>query len=453
MQDKGITAFSSYFGQKVDFSFLGANSLIELPLAEEDTLREGAVLRLLKRKKNVVLGQELSSIGGQGIIYRTDDARYVVKIYNKRERTKYAERKLRKMIEFENENSKICWPCDLVLTPSGKFVGFLMPYVKGKNLYSLTTNPTRIARNYPSFSRLTQVEMILDMLNQFKYLHDINVIVGDIKLENVMFDDSFQTTLIDIDSVQVEEFPCVSTTPGYDSPEVILSRGRDRFADKLPDGKYAFNTYYRDFYRTMDIERFSLSVLLYRFLMNGSLPYDYRDYGKINSEDKEYNNNELCIGKQFPYKTNGNNEKVGTEREIWSHLPSFVKEAFVNTFSKGRRYSDDEWINIFTRYKELLETNKLLDADPDCLNPFAKTEINYDSVLFEITKCYEKSGFAMLHAIARIVKATKDESLKLHIIEIAKSLEEYTECKFDKYKFSLVYNIGILKKVKCESLI
>ena len=452
MQKKELKAFISYFGQRVDFSFLGANSIIDLPLAEENGLREGATLRLVKGKKSITLGKEISSIGGQGTIYKSNDARYVVKIYNKRERTKYAERKLRKMIEFDNDNSRVCWPIDMVVTKGGSFVGLMMPYVIGKNLYSLTTNPVRVMRNYPSFNRLTQVNMILDMLSQFKYLHSFNVIVGDVKLENIMFDDSFQTTLIDMDSGQVGECPCISTTPGYDAPEVILSRGLDRIADKLPDGKYEFNTYYRDFYRTMEIERYSISVLLYRFLMNGSSPYEYKDYGKVNSEDKQYNNNELCIKKQFPYHTTDDKEKIGTEKEIWSHFPSFLKEAFVNAFSKGKRYSDDEWISMFTKYKELLESNELLKADPDCMNPFPKKSIDYADVKFEVTKKYEKSGFAMIHAVARIVKATKDENLKVHVIEIAKALADASECKIDKYKFTLVYNIGLLKKVRCESV-
>jgi serine/threonine protein kinase len=266
-----------------------------------------------------------------------------------------------------------------------------------------------------------------------------------------MFNSRFNITIIDIDSVQVEQFPCESSTPGYDAPEVILSRGPARYEDKLPDGTFEFNRYYRDFYRTLNIESFSLSVLIYRFLMNGNLPYDYQDYGKISGEDETYNDNELCIKKKFPYGISFNDTKdTCREKEIWSHFPSFLKEAFVNTFAYDKRYTDEEWIKLFTRYKRLLESGELQKVDPDCMDPFPEHQANYDAVKFMMTETVERNGFAMWQAVGRIIKALGNNQLKQRTFEIADILKQQPECIIDNYRFQLVYNIGVLKKVKCE---
>jgi DNA-binding helix-hairpin-helix protein with protein kinase domain len=448
---KELTQFDNYFGQKVDYGFLSQDSLLKLSAQEEENLKEGAVLRAVRSGERIEVGEEITSSGGQGIIYASVDSRYVIKLYRKEARTKHTAEKLKKLIEFRNTNPAICWPCDVLETYNGVFVGFIMPKVDGKNLYSLTTNPARVMRKYPRFDRVQQVNMVLEILNLFKFLHDINVIVGDVKLENVMFNSRFNITIIDIDSVQVEQFPCESSTPGYDAPEVILSRGPARYEDKLPDGTFEFNRYYRDFYRTLNIESFSLSVLIYRFLMNGNLPYDYQDYGKISGEDETYNDNELCIKKKFPYGISFNDTKdTCREKEIWSHFPSFLKEAFVNTFAYDKRYTDEEWIKLFTRYKRLLESGELQKVDPDCMDPFPEHQANYDAVKFMMTETVERNGFAMWQAVGRIIKALGNSQLKQRTFEIADILKQQPECIIDNYRFQLVYNIGVLKKVKCE---
>ena len=449
MSRNELTAFRDFSGERVDLDFLGADSILRLSNQEELNLKEGAVLKAVNSGRRVQVGAELSSSGGQGIVYESDDPNYVIKLYRKESRTKYTEKKLKKMVDFNNSNPSICWPVDILKTYGDVFVGFLMPAVKGKNFYSLTTNPRRVIKNYPTYNRPTQVNMILETLHLFKYLHDINVLVGDVKLENVMFDSDFHVTLIDIDSAQVEQFPCVSSTPGYDAPEVILSRGRDKFEETIND-TYTFNCYYRDFYRTRDIESFSISVLLYRLLMNGHFPYDYRDYGKSDNDEHKYNNNELCIDHRFAYGVEPTQNPDLCEPEIWSHLPSFLKEAFVDVFTYNHRYTVDEWIKFFERYRDLLASGELKGRDPECDSAFPDTVLDYNTVRFDLTKTVERSGFVMTHAVGRIVKLIGRKELFRHINTIVKALKQQPEFIIDSYKFRLIYNIGVLKKVSCE---
>lgn len=449
MQLKELTQFDNYFGQKVDFGFLSQGALLKLSAQEEENLKEGAVLRSVKFGERVVVGKHLKS-GGQGDVYESEDPRYVIKLYTQETRTRLIEKKIKRLIEFQNKNTSICWPVDALETYGGVFVGFIMPKVVGNTLYRLTTNPPKVMKNFPQLNRLLQVNMLLEVLEVFRFLHGINVIVGDVKLQNIMFDHQYRVTLIDIDSVQVEQFPCDASTEGYDPPEVILSRGIEKYEEKIND-KYAFNAYYRDFYRTLDNESFALSVLIYRFLMNGYKPYEYRDFGKISDDEVAYNDNELCIKKLFPYGVSLNDTNVSCgEKEIWSHFPSFLKEAFVNCFTYNKRYTDEEWIKLFTRYKHLLESGELNKVDPDCMDPFPEHQANYDAVKFMMTETVERNGFAMWQAVGRIVKALGNSQLRKRTFEIANILKQQPECIIDNYRFQLVYNIGVLKKVKCE---
>ena len=451
---KELKQFDKYFGQKVDYSFLKQDTFLKLSDAEEENLKEGAVLRTVKGRKQVVVGAEITSAGGQGIIYKKfNDEQYVIKLYRREARTKHTEQKIKRMIEFKNPNKFICWPIDAVETEGGVFVGFIMPKVEGKNLYSLTTRPKRVMKNYPQFDRVQQVDMILQTLELFKFLHGINVIVGDVKLENVMFDNDFNITVIDIDSVQLEQFPCESSTPGYDAPEVILSRGYKKYDEKLSDGTFAFNRYYRDYYRTLEIESFSLSVLLYRFLMNGTKPYDYADYGQVNDDKNQFNDNELCAAKKFAYSLSSEETySECREKNIWSHFPSFLKEAFVDVFSKGKRYTDDEWIMIFARYKKILDSGELYKIDLDCKEAFPTQQVDYNTVKFRLSDVVEANGFSMSQVVSRIAKELESGQIKKRMLEIANVLKQQPEYTVDNYRFSTVYNIGILKKIKCEYL-
>jgi hypothetical protein len=84
------------------------------------------------------------------------------------------------------------------------------------------------------------------------------------------------------------------------------------------------------------------------------------------------------------------------------------------------------------------------------MDPFPERQVNYDAVKFMMTETVEKNGFAMWQAVGRIIKALGNKQLKQRMFEIADILKQKPECVIDNYRFQLVYNIGVLKKVKCE---
>ena len=84
------------------------------------------------------------------------------------------------------------------------------------------------------------------------------------------------------------------------------------------------------------------------------------------------------------------------------------------------------------------------------MDPFPEHQANYDAVKFMMTETVERNGFAMWQAVGRIVKALGNSQLRKRTLEIANILKQQPECIIDNYRFQLVYNIGVLKKVKCE---
>ena len=469
MQLKELACFDQYFGEKVDYDFLNDDSPLVLSQQEEDNLKEGAVLRAVQSGERIEIGTVISG-GGEGMIYSlVDNSSYVAKIYKPTYRTRLKAEKLKKLVSFKNENARICWPCDVLETDSGVFVGFIMPFVKGKNMQSLTSSPKRMEKFYPEVDRRLQIEIILEILQLFRYLHEHNILFGDVNLQNIMFDSEYHVIFVDMDCVQAGEFPCVTSSEGFDSPEVILRGGSNRF-DRV-DGVYAFNRYYRNFYRNPEMECFSISVLIYKLLMNGFVPYDYRDFGFFGGPG-EYNDNKLCMKQKFAYSTDRDKvEEQANCKKIWSHFPSFLKEAFVNCYTYNKRYTDDEWIKLFTKYKYLLESGELAKVDPECMNIFPDNEISYDTVRFALNETVVSRGFSACKAMEKILDEICEVRLKRSLPKIAKALKDKPECVvcitnkgniyideqpnigeivIASYRFCLAYNIGVLKKIKCE---
>lgn len=439
--------FDSFFGQKIDNSISELDKIALFSALDESSLKEGARLLTVKENRELILGSLIND-GTEGRVYRVVGEELAIKIYKPRARTELKRKKLEKMIELDCPQKSIAWPIDIV-TCNGEFVGFAMPLAEGKSLMSLTQNPQRIKRSYKSYDRLTQVNMIIEILNAFKYLHKINVLVGDISLKNVSFDKkSFDITLVDIDGAQVDIFPCVSTTDGYDEPKVIKSSAKEKGA--APCGQEIAG-YYRSYYRTEETERFAVSVLLYRLLMNGYKPYDYRDFGKFGYE---YNDNELSLNASFPYSEIASKAKTDPcEKALWSHLPSFLKTAFVKTFKNGVRYTDNDWLRLFKRYKALLESGELSRSDSEAFSFYPEKIIDYSCVRYEAMEPITERALTLWQAAGKILTALDDDSLKgkgRFAREIARALEDSPGYKIGRYSFDLVYNIGVLKAVRCE---
>jgi hypothetical protein len=143
-----------------------------------------------------------------------------------------------------------------------------------------------------------------------------------------------------------------------------------------------------------------------------------------------------------------------------------VKTIFVNSFNKNHiRYSDDQLIEVFTKYKSLLDDGTLLSVDDEAMKSVPRNIIDYNKVAFEFRRIEtEARGFTFHGALKKIAKQMiknaspkEKENLKASFstenIRMVRDLMagKIVEVPHGKYTFKLIYNIGVIKKIKCET--
>ena len=303
---------------------------------ENDTVRTS-------RQGSIRLIQRLAA-GGEGVIYQTDTP-YVAKIY-KREKITYRKLEKLKLLQSKNLHCEgICFPVDLLYNSAGEFVGYLMPVAKGKELQKSIFIKPLFQKSFPTWKKRDTVELCITILNKIRYLHNRNIIMGDINPANILVVSTKEVYFVDTDSYQIEDYPCPVGTINYTAPEI--------------QGKP-----FPDFLRSMGNENFALATLLFMIMLPGKPPYSQQG-----GEDPI--SNIIRMDFSYPFGERSNKKTPdGPWRYIWSHLTYELKEAFYHTFRKDGKYSQentrlsvDDWLRIFTKYLDLLDSGKLGEQD------------------------------------------------------------------------------------------
>lgn len=291
----------------------------------------------------IKLGTEVAA-GGEGIIYTTNTP-YVAKIYKKENNTRRKYEKIKLMLSKKIECDGICYPVEALCNSKNEFVGFLMPNAKGKELQKSIFIKPLFLKNFPTWKKRDTVELCITILEKIKYLHEKNIIMGDINPANILVVSPKEVYFVDTDSYQIEAFPCPVGTINYTAPEIQ-------------------NKSFSTFLRTIGNENFAVATLLFMIMLPGKPPYSQQ--GGENPVD-----NIIKMDFSYPFGDNSNKKTPdGPWRYIWSHLTYDLKKAFYNTFridglnsSEDKRLSVDEWISIFKYYLELLDSGKLKKQD------------------------------------------------------------------------------------------
>lgn len=296
--------------------------------------------------------------GGEGDVYKTNTP-YIAKIYKQGKLTSRKQKKLELMVTKKVEYEGICYPVDL-LYEINEFVGYLMPEARGEVLQTSIFIKPRMMELFPNWKKRDIVEVAVEILKKIKYLHDRNIILGDINPMNIHIVNSKEIYFVDTDSYQIEDFPCPVGTVNYTAPEL--------------QGKK-----YEDYLRTFGNEYFAVATLLFMLMLPGKTPYAQQGGGSPT---------ENIRGMDFPYPFGGTKGGVpeGPWRYCWSHLTYELKKAFYETFmkwenvpielkknnekaiqnhaSQNTRYDVTKWLDMFQRYQKLLDLGKFGDQDP-----------------------------------------------------------------------------------------
>ena len=321
---------------------------------------------------SVELKSEIGSGGGEGYIYDTDHPNTVAKIYKPGKIDGAKFEKLKLMLTKNIQCEGVCFPKALLYNSRGEFVGFLMDKASGKELQKCIFIPMLLRKYFPNWKKKDTVQLCITILNKLKYLHDRNVILGDINPNNILVVSSTEVYFVDTDSYQIGGYPCPVGTINYTAPEIQKKR-------------------FDSFLRTMGNERFAVATLLFMIMLPGKPPYSLQG-----GEDQVDN----IINGDFAYasgeRTNGKAPE-GVWRYIWSHMPRFLKDDFYDTFHKDGRYhsensrfSDEDWLKKFEHYAELLadENGKFLANDKMSAELFpTRTKADVNSVFVTCLLC------------------------------------------------------------------
>lgn len=326
--------------------------------------------------ERVRLGKEIGK-GGEGRIYETGTP-YVAKIYARDCLTVRRREKIRRMLSCSISCAGICWPIAELSDKSGNFVGYLMPRAQGQSLQIAVFSPRRLQRFFPHWKKVDLVILCITILEKIKYLHDHDILIGDLNDQNILVVSATEVYFVDTDSYQIEGFPCPVGTPVYTAPEV---QGQP----------------FSSFLRTKGNEAFAIATLLFRIMLPGKTPYSQQG-----GNDLQEN---IARGDfSYPCGENSNRRAPdGPWRFIWSHLPRrAMKEPFYQTFRKGEAHYEEcdrldvnAWLANLREYKNLLTNGKYAEQDALSLeifpNRYKHIEPNADAKSPQQTKTWGHS--------------------------------------------------------------
>lgn len=292
--------------------------------------------------KAQAIGDEIAR-GGEGAVHALS-ARpsVVVKLYHPellKQRGTALSEKVEAMAQLRDrfDAPALAWPAISVYDEHGSWRGYAMRRAGGVPLTKLA-HPMLYHKHAANLDRNHVVRFLVALIKNLGRLHGAGVCLGDINLNNFLYDHTTGTvTLIDCDSYQVEAqgrvFPCAVGAPDMTPPEhhgVSFSQVR----------------------RTPESDLFSLAILIFRCLMLGRHPYDFVGGGTVVENLRQGH---------FPYGTGGAAPgregaiPAGPWYLIWSHLSFELKSLLIRTLREGAadpamRGRPSEWLIALEKY-------------------------------------------------------------------------------------------------------
>lgn len=276
---------------------------------------------IFELSKHVILKEMLSS-GGEGAVYQTDKKDKVAKLYHDPVKRRIDE-KVKFLASLDLKIDTIAQPEELIYK-NQKFQGFTMKNLSGyKTLFFITTT----ARNdffHQPLSYKFILSIAIKITETISKLHQFGIVIGDIKLQNIMVNRNGDICFVDIDSIQINSrLLCHTRTFEYQPPETHKDSD---FINKL---------------RYWHYDAYSTAVLIFQLLTLGTHPYQARNLGTLDE----------CIKRQYyqyPLPQHDDDLKqnqymlMEIHHMMKKHFSIPLRKYFYNTFrNTGHYYHQD----------------------------------------------------------------------------------------------------------------
>ena len=266
-------------------------------------------------KTDIILGGLLGA-GGEGQIYHAqDNPNVLVKIYTKKIPS-HLENKVKRMTELKSENmindKCIAYPKDLVYQ-NNKFIGYTMNKVQGETLHIM--NYANLKDNPEVNDRKALVQVAINYIKVIQNIHRHNILLVDINEGNILVDLKTKlVSIVDLDSAQIEEFPC---TVGIE----------DNFSGDMIQKRIQYAQSNQHVLSSMSDELFSIYVFVFMILMGGRHPYDHK------KRDMSAHKN-IIANFVYPYANQGNRDLIpgSVTPKLWDNFNDDVRENFSLAF-------------------------------------------------------------------------------------------------------------------------
>lgn len=323
----------------------------------------------LKNGLSVQLENSPFASGGEGDLFKiispSNFNNQVVKIYKHEKRTRERENKIEFLIanplnlQVQDSHYTVIWMSQIVYE-NGKFIGFVMPIGKGKELELLchVKKPKSLTAEWDKFDFQTKGSLELRLKLCFNiavalyHIHKLGIyVLVDLKPQNILVQPNGLISIIDIDSVAVLGnnkviFAAPVTTPEYTPPEYYRKSIQN-------STEYIHETW----------DRFSMSVIFYRLLC-GIHPFTgscLSPYEKCNGLPEMVENGLFPNGLKKNYF-----RVIPTPHQYFNKLEPKIQEIFKQCFEGGhtdanKRPTANEWCQILSNQK-IIQVNRPLPS-------------------------------------------------------------------------------------------
>ena len=303
-----------------------------------------------------ILGDVLGH-GGEGTVFEIEGKKEVAKLYHKYSINLRQIEKLKIIVAANLRSESIAAPISLVFDSENRnVIGFTMEYVVGRKLDEVLIDDGKL---------YNKREIVLLCYNIVRAYHELDtkapthkILAGDINTNNVIVYDKTKVKLIDIDSIQIDDYPCPVGFAGFNHPSSI--------------GKN-----YREYLRNEANEQFALAVLLFMVLINK------HPYAQTNGEDDDSN----VLNLPFRYQRDEKKIQNIPSRQYvfrWSTLTPELQQLFIDTFTTAKTSlpiitTFEQWEIELRDYYATLEKRiqeyRMLDIWLLTMDPFSEAKV------------------------------------------------------------------------------